>query len=64
MSEPVERWRFEFESLPNDPQPMVIRVRALLKYALRAQRLKLVGYAPGAVLPEPPEELAITEAEA
>ena len=63
MSKP--RWRFEFESLPDDPQPVEIRIRALLKYALRVQRLRLVGYVPvEAVLPPPPKELDIPEAEA
>lgn len=38
----VERWTFTFEPLP-DEVPVAVRMRLLLKTALRRLRLKCVG---------------------
>lgn len=45
-AKPADVWGFAFEALPGDV-PARIRVRRLLKTALRRDGLKCVGYNPG-----------------
>jgi hypothetical protein len=55
---PPETWRIDIVTLPGDTVPPIVRIKKLLKMALRAYRLKAVSVEPLAVVATPGESSA------